>query len=87
MERLTAYDWPGNIRELRNVLKRIMILEDKPRIELDDLPRSATAHVLEDSSLLSLEKGQLKRLIVHYPELALGMLKGLSLRLRDTNLK
>jgi CRP-like cAMP-binding protein len=54
---------------------------------LDDLPRSATAHVLEDSSLLSLEKGQLKRLIVHYPELALGMLKGLSLRLRDTNLK
>ncbi|TNF98066.1 MAG: cyclic nucleotide-binding domain-containing protein [Gammaproteobacteria bacterium] len=54
---------------------------------LDDLPRSATAHVLEDSNLLSLEKGQLRRLIIHYPELAMGMLKGLSLRLRDTNLK
>ncbi len=40
MERLKAYSWPGNVRELRNVIERIMILEDKPRIELDDLPGS-----------------------------------------------
>jgi transcriptional regulator with PAS, ATPase and Fis domain len=26
IERLTAYHWPGNIRELQNVLKRLMIL-------------------------------------------------------------
>jgi transcriptional regulator with PAS, ATPase and Fis domain len=26
VERLTAYHWPGNIRELQNVLKRLMIL-------------------------------------------------------------
>ncbi|MCP3979302.1 MAG: sigma-54-dependent Fis family transcriptional regulator [bacterium] len=38
MEHLTAYDWPGNIRELRNVLERIMILEDKEQIGLEDLP-------------------------------------------------
>jgi DNA-binding NtrC family response regulator len=38
LERLVAYAWPGNIRELRNVIERIMILEDKPRIELEDLP-------------------------------------------------
>jgi DNA-binding NtrC family response regulator len=40
LDRLTAYDWPGNIRELRNVIERIMILESKPRIELVDLPAS-----------------------------------------------
>jgi DNA-binding NtrC family response regulator len=40
LDRLTAHDWPGNIRELRNVIERIMILEDKPRIELADLPAS-----------------------------------------------
>jgi DNA-binding NtrC family response regulator len=40
LDRLMAYDWPGNIRELRNVIERIMILETKERIELDDLPRS-----------------------------------------------
>lgn len=53
---------------------------------LDDQPRSATAHVLEDSRLLSLEKSRLRGLTIHYPELSLGMLKGLSLRLRNANL-
>lgn len=53
---------------------------------LDDQERSATAHVLEDSQLLSLEKAQLRGLIQRYPSLSLGMLKGLSLRLRKANL-
>lgn len=51
---------------------------------LDDQPRSATAHVLEDSHMLSLEKGKLRGLIINYPEISLGMLKSLSLRLRHT---
>jgi transcriptional regulator with PAS, ATPase and Fis domain len=38
LDRLVAYDWPGNIRELRNVVERIMILENKPCIALADLP-------------------------------------------------
>jgi len=53
---------------------------------LDDLPRSASAHVLEVSTLLSLEKSRLRGLIINYPELSLGILKGLSLRLRQANL-
>jgi len=51
---------------------------------LEDRPRSATAHVLEDARLLALEKSRLRGLIVQYPELALGMLRGLSARLRQT---
>ena len=51
---------------------------------LDDQARSATAHVLEDSHMLSLEKGKLRGLIINYPEISLGMLKSLSLRLRHT---
>lgn len=53
---------------------------------LDDLPRSATAHVIEESMLLVLEKSCLKALITHYPELAFGILRSLSLRLRAANL-
>lgn len=53
---------------------------------LDELPRSAAAHVLEDSEILSLDKGRLRGLIISYPELALGMLRGLSIRLRQSNL-
>lgn len=51
---------------------------------LDDLPRSATAHVLEDAKMLSLEKDKLRSLIIKYPELSLGILKSLSMRLRNT---
>jgi len=35
---LKAYHWPGNIRELRNVIERVMILEEGPTIELENLP-------------------------------------------------
>ena len=54
---------------------------------LDNLPRSATAHVLDDTSMLTLDSTRLRGLIIRHPELALGMLKGLSLRLRQTNEK
>jgi PAS domain S-box-containing protein len=37
MAKLTDYDWPGNIRELRNVLERGLILSDKGEIRLDSL--------------------------------------------------
>ncbi len=39
MEVLRRYNWPGNIRELENVLARACIMADSPVIELDDLPR------------------------------------------------
>ena len=50
---------------------------------LDDLPRSATAHVLEETRLLSLEKGRLRGLILSYPEISLGIMRGLSMVVRE----
>ena len=39
IERLVSYAWPGNVREMRNVLERAMILAgDAPRITLAHLP-------------------------------------------------
>ncbi len=38
MDKLLRYHWPGNIRELRNVIERILILENKDVIEVEDLP-------------------------------------------------
>jgi len=40
MERLLSYDWPGNIRELMNLVERIFIDPPREKISLDDLPRS-----------------------------------------------
>jgi DNA-binding NtrC family response regulator len=35
---LTAYSWPGNARELENVIERACALANSPDLTLDDLP-------------------------------------------------
>jgi two-component system response regulator PilR (NtrC family) len=40
MELLTQHDWPGNIRELENVIERAVALEASPTILPDSLPAS-----------------------------------------------
>ena len=37
VERLRSYYWPGNIRELRNVLERALLFTDRPVLEPADL--------------------------------------------------
>lgn len=38
LERLLAYGWPGNLRELRNVVERAVVVASEPWITIDDLP-------------------------------------------------
>ena len=38
IEALIAYDWPGNIRELENVIERAVVLAEGPAVTLADLP-------------------------------------------------
>ncbi|HZV58671.1 MAG TPA: sigma-54 dependent transcriptional regulator [Sphingobium sp.] len=59
MQRLMAHGWPGNARELGNVLQRAIVLREGDRIEADDLnlagpaapapaPRPAATATLQD---------------------------------------
>lgn len=50
---------------------------------LDSLPRSASAHVIEDTTVLALEKSRLMQLLQAYPGIGIGMLRSLSMRLRE----
>jgi two-component system, NtrC family, response regulator len=43
LEKLQRYDFPGNIRELRNLIERALILSVAPEIGPDDFPLSGTA--------------------------------------------
>ncbi|HLL52425.1 MAG TPA: sigma-54 dependent transcriptional regulator [Myxococcaceae bacterium] len=38
MTALQAYSWPGNIRELENLMERVLVFADGPQITLRDLP-------------------------------------------------
>lgn len=41
---LESYAWPGNARELRNVLERVLLLEDGENISLEHLPSEIAGH-------------------------------------------
>jgi DNA-binding NtrC family response regulator len=36
---MEEYDWPGNIRELENVIQRLVIMNDRQVISVKDLPQ------------------------------------------------
>jgi two-component system response regulator AtoC len=38
LDMLKAYAWPGNIRELENIVERTLLFADSPVIEIEDLP-------------------------------------------------
>ncbi len=43
MRALQRYEWPGNVRQLRNVVERLVVLAKGDRITLRDLPDEFTA--------------------------------------------
>ena len=45
LETLAAYDFPGNARELANVIERAVIVSNSRKIDVDDLPSSVTSAV------------------------------------------
>jgi formate hydrogenlyase transcriptional activator len=55
MQQLLAYRWPGNIRELENVLERAVILETDSVLEIEEGILSVTGAVSPAKERLSLE--------------------------------
>src|SRR5208283_4636849 len=42
IDRLTNFDWPGNIRQLQNEIQRAVLLSESDEVSLSDLSVSAT---------------------------------------------
>ena len=53
MDVLVSYPWPGNIRELENVIERAVLFCDTPRLGLSALPPEVRGAHSEASALLS----------------------------------
>src|SRR5690606_28854080 len=52
MERLLAHPWPGNIRELENVIERCLLFCDGDRIDAGDLPPEMRVATISTSTPL-----------------------------------
>jgi PAS domain S-box-containing protein len=67
IEAFCKYDFPGNIRELANLIERLVVVAEKARIELGDLPDSIRWDVKGPVSDLLLGDGiSLKEAIERY---------------------
>ncbi len=64
---LQSYSWPGNIRELRNIIERAVLLSDERAIKLKDLHfdgnRASASYVDANLTLLELEKQHIERVL------------------------
>jgi DNA-binding NtrC family response regulator len=47
MDAMMTYDWPGNIRELRNAIERAIIFCDDPDIDINHLPSEISQKALQ----------------------------------------
>ena len=62
---LETYKWPGNIRELENLIQSLVVTHEKDVVELNDLPATMTssATIYEDRSLNDIIGGYERELL------------------------
>ena len=75
LKALKNHPWKGNIRELRNVIERSVILTDSPELEIDSLPLdisvynneidSSQTKMMSAFSMASAEKMQIQKVLNH----------------------
>ncbi|MEX8546698.1 MAG: sigma-54-dependent transcriptional regulator [Mucilaginibacter sp.] len=72
IEKLEAYNWPGNIRELKNIIERAIILTDENGLNESLLPVNLQEHALsnlpnqpQSFNLDSIEKLHIQRVLNH----------------------
>jgi DNA-binding NtrC family response regulator len=72
VEKLEAYNWPGNIRELKNIIERAVILADENILdetllpyEMQEQQHSKSGNLPSTFDLSSIEKHHIQRVLNH----------------------
>lgn len=72
VEALRIYGWPGNIRELQNIIERLVILSDGPQLDETHLPREVVQNTSNGNGVIGVQDQTLAEVERHY---ILGMLE------------
>ena len=59
LEVLKNYSWPGNLRELKNIVKRAVLLSKSDTITIDHLPKGLLSTDANLNNSIKLEEGQI----------------------------
>jgi formate hydrogenlyase transcriptional activator len=62
MRQLQQYGWPGNIRELRNVVERAMILATGPRLSLP-VPRATVSSTIASTKIDDVQRNHIRSVL------------------------
>lgn len=70
---LSTHDFPGNTRELKNIIERIVLLSETPVLSIENLPFEFSYKENADNSLSSdniftieqLEKNHINKVLIH----------------------
>jgi transcriptional regulator of acetoin/glycerol metabolism len=64
MDALLAYPWPGNIRELENVIERAVIITNSPVLRLGETMSLLRQGSIPDTNLVSLAAAERKHILL-----------------------
>ena len=68
IEKLSNHHWKGNIRELKNVIERAVILVDNEQLTIDNLPLDIQFEISHNNSntfdLASIEKQHIQKILL-----------------------
>lgn len=66
LKKLSEFTFPGNVRELENMIERAIVVGNGKKITLRDLPLESTVPVVREESLDDLEKSHIGRMLDKY---------------------
>jgi len=66
MKRLQEFDFPGNVRELENMIERAIVIGNGKEIKVKDLPIQSQSPVSNIESLEDLEKAHIVSILQKY---------------------
>ncbi|MBN2189673.1 MAG: sigma 54-interacting transcriptional regulator [Candidatus Aureabacteria bacterium] len=92
IELLISYEWPGNIRELKNTIERAMVLGKSDVLRAEDLPseiKSRSIPAISEFSLKSAEKNHIEKVLrySHHNKSNAARLLGISRNRLDRKIK